>query len=555
MRSFFVCVIFGFYPMIAAALDRQGTNLFHVYERPDNRPSISRVADTFGLTNTTKQFAIVVGVGEYEDDHFDRLPGAKRDALRVYDYLTEIGGFDRVWLLTNQEATKSRLESIMLDELREQATEDDRVLFYYTGHGVSRTFGDASRGFLPLSKSRRNSLSSMISMRDIEEWADSLQHVHQLFFVLDSCVSGLAGDLTMSGLNPEIERDLNRRGHHLLTAGTGEQLAYATNDGSYFTRAFLDGIQGAADAAFASRSADGAVSVSELTLYVRQRLRQDLDDRDWLMTPQQTILNRERRGEFFFTSLEQFQEVPIGGAEIQQGEDTSPENVDEPESTTTFELDLSAVIPPHLSTDNIEVEQPDSDFGFLPTRSFLLIKDLQGLLTSNACEPRGVDGIYGPNTQSAMARYNLYKPENCSSLDLQTLSSLGIIPSDAELEILNSNVEKIRSCNAIACEEYRPQPVIGFASRNEYRSRFYEVGDGRFYTIVFSSTSKEEAENKILEINTNFPNFYAYLYPPLGSNPNWAVMIASKTTREKAVEAMQLARSSGIAIDAFVWPR
>ena len=262
---------------------------------------------------------MIVRVRSFADPQFDPLPGAQRDALRIYDYLRDEAEFDMIWLLTNEEATLQRIREIMLDELQPNVDVNDRVIFYFTGHGVSERFGSSMRGFLPVSGSDRARLSSMMSMRELRTWADSLQEAHQLLFVLDSCVSGLAGDVMMQEMDPNIVRDLGRRGHHLLTAGTGDQNAYATADGSYFTRVFLDGIRGAADATFSVREPDGAVSVSELTLYIRQRLRTELADRNYLMTPQRTILNNHREGEFFFARMETVSETPLLAGETTQG--------------------------------------------------------------------------------------------------------------------------------------------------------------------------------------------------------------------------------------------
>ncbi|MEM8958818.1 MAG: caspase family protein [Pseudomonadota bacterium] len=340
-----------------------GRDIDYVYDTERAEGLMSRALSRAGFTAAGRQYAVIIGIGDYDDARFDRLPGAAKDARRLYDFLTERAGFDRVWLLTDAAATKDRLRTVMMDDLRRRVGPGDRVFFYFTGHGVSEDFGNVERGFLPLSRSRRDSVSSMISMREIGEWADALRPARQVLFVLDSCVSGLAGDVIMSELDPDLERDLGRRGHHLITAGHGDEDAYATADGSYFGQVFLDGLKGEADAAFSNRARDGAVTVSELTLYVRQRLRAELSGTGYRMTPQRSVLNNAREGEFFFLAAAPTGETAIGAGERPMGGQVSQSalpSAPPPPNPLTERMLTPGVQAPERAPDAGQVLVPDS---------------------------------------------------------------------------------------------------------------------------------------------------------------------------------------------------
>jgi uncharacterized caspase-like protein len=104
--------------------------------------------------------------------------------------------------------------------------------------------------------------------------------------------------------------ELNKRGHHVFTAGSADQESFASLSewgGSLFTRALLDGLRGEADYSIRGKAPDGVVSLTELKTYVRERIKVEREKRrgrirQW---PQESdLLSGASRGEFYFFTPE-----------------------------------------------------------------------------------------------------------------------------------------------------------------------------------------------------------------------------------------------------------
>jgi len=251
-----------------------------------------------------RSYAVVIGISEYSGtnhDNFDRLRTAN-DAKRMREFLLEKAGFDYVYVLTEEKATKERITQLMEDQMPRLIGENDRFLFYWSGHGVSRVLPSGNGGqlgYLPLIASKRGAYSSMISMSEIRHW-DEYLGARQTLYVLDACLSGLAGVQRKAADRSLTLAQLNRPSRQMITAGSAsdESLVVDTLDGSLFTWAFIEGASGKA-----ARSASSVVSVEgDLLGYVRdviadQKARVGMGKHP--LTPQIMQL-RVNAGDFFF---------------------------------------------------------------------------------------------------------------------------------------------------------------------------------------------------------------------------------------------------------------
>ena len=303
MRTLFTLGFFwialGFGQGAAADLDI-------VYERSDSRNWGQRLAQALGIGNKPKfgkSYAFIVVISDFKDGHFDDLR-TQNDAERMFRYFRDYAEYDYVRLLTDAEATKQKIESIIEDDLSEAITSDDRFVFYWSGHGITREKNGRKFGYLPLSNSESARYSSMIDMEDIADWDEKIE-ASQILYLLDSCFSGLAGGAAKS----DIQRDLSFRqfagpARHIMTAGTEGQKSWVIDKygGSAFTTVLLEGLSGAADRPFADGSTDGLVTISELESYVSRNTRRILDESGLKrveLTPQRNDLDYNR-GRFFF---------------------------------------------------------------------------------------------------------------------------------------------------------------------------------------------------------------------------------------------------------------
>ena len=255
-----------------------------------------------------KSYALVIGISAYSNG-IAPLQYTKNDPIRMRDFLLDEEGFDYVHVLTEEKATFRRIRQLMEDELPALIGENDRFLFYWSGHGIDFKDGTGrARGYLPLATSGPRQRSSMVSMAQLDAWDDFINVRHALY-LLDACASGLAsyevqGEEDFEGLdNATLER-LSKPGRHLITAGTGEQktIASARWEGSVFTDSILRAARGEADARTAADPADGVVSLPELLEYVTKRVDRErrIADFETAITPKWENLRDDNEGGFFF---------------------------------------------------------------------------------------------------------------------------------------------------------------------------------------------------------------------------------------------------------------
>jgi invasion protein IalB len=244
-----------------------------------------------------KSYALVIGVGDY--DHYRKLSAPADDAMRVRNFLRDEAQFDYIITLTDEKATRARIERLMESELPQRVQRGDRFLFYFSGHGVTRKLA-SPRGYLILKSSSQESWDQMIDMPHMREWQENFGHAQHVLFLLDACFSGLAAFERKAGFDVRdqtIQR-LIQPAHHIVTAGVEGEESFIFNGQSLFTSAFLAAARGEM-----SVPTDGVISLSEIMVQInraldgkRAQLREAIK-----MTPRKFDSRIENNaGEFFF---------------------------------------------------------------------------------------------------------------------------------------------------------------------------------------------------------------------------------------------------------------
>ncbi len=288
------------------AADDEPRDIQQEYTRPTSAASWSSMFQKYtGKDDDIKSFAIVIGISDYSNG-WPQLEAPWYDARHVRDFLIK-SGFDYVVTLTNKSASRDKIQHYMEDVFPNKVGDDDRFLFYFSGHGAQRALFSSKEGYLPMIDSTLDGWSTMISMNDIEEWSKDIGQTRHSLFVLDACFSGLAGLQSKGGgLSNIYIGDLLRTGHFLMTAGTEGQESYASLKkwgGSLFTNAFLSGASGAADSGSKEFPPDGVITVTKLYNYIRNKVSTERDQLPTInQTPLLSDLTPTSSGEFFFFS-------------------------------------------------------------------------------------------------------------------------------------------------------------------------------------------------------------------------------------------------------------
>ncbi len=218
-----------------------------------------------------QSWAVIVGINDYQ--HWPKLRYAVNDAAAVEETLVTRFGFKRenIRKLLNSDATRERIMEVLGDEFTDskKIQREDRVFFFFAGHGATRTFDDGRQlGFIvPVDADESNYYATAISMTALREAADLIPAKH-IYFVMDSCYSGLAltrGAGAFARDRSYLEEITRRTARQILTAGGADQLVSDEGpDGhSVFTWALLQGLQGQADL-----DGNGVITASELGAYI-----------------------------------------------------------------------------------------------------------------------------------------------------------------------------------------------------------------------------------------------------------------------------------------------
>ena len=225
-------------------------------------------------------WALIVGINDYE--HVPGLNYAVEDALAIKNMLINVYGFPRtnVRVLTNSEATQSNIKR-ELSALVKSAGSNDRVVFYFAGHGETETLGieGGDMGFLiPADGDAEDLYFTAIPMDELRRISNWSKAKHMLFLV-DACYGGLAAmntrSLTTNTPNyiDKITKDISRQ---IITAGGKNEQVVEKDEWQHsaFTKNLLSGLEEKR----ADYNDDGIITGAEIGMYVQEKVSLDTDN-------------------------------------------------------------------------------------------------------------------------------------------------------------------------------------------------------------------------------------------------------------------------------------
>lgn len=190
-----------------------------------------------------RTYVLVAGVSSYSDTSAN-LPTTTNDAKRVAELMRKHSG--DVSLITSRYATREKLLS-KLREIASAANSDDRIMFYFSGHGDKGCI-------IPFD------IKPLFYTEIIDVLASSKAGVKMVF--IDACKSGSA---TKVGETESWKEKLSSGNIVFMTASRAEEISVADNilTAGWFSHAFLKGAKGLADA-----NKDRKITVMELFTYI-----------------------------------------------------------------------------------------------------------------------------------------------------------------------------------------------------------------------------------------------------------------------------------------------
>jgi len=230
-------------------------------------------------------WALIVGINDYENVR--GLNYAVEDALAMKNMLINVYGFPRnnVRVLTNGGATGSNIKK-ELHSLVKSVGENDRVVFYFAGHGETETLGieGGDMGFLiPADGDAEDLYLTAIPMDELRRISDWSKAKHMLFLV-DACYGGLAAMNTrsLSSTSPNyLDKVMGDISRQIITAGGKDEQVLEKDEWEHsaFTKNLLSGLKEKR----ADYNDDGIITGAEIGMYVQEKVSLDTDN---FQTPQ-----------------------------------------------------------------------------------------------------------------------------------------------------------------------------------------------------------------------------------------------------------------------------
>ena len=242
-------------------------------------------------------WALIIGINKYEN--VSNLDYAVDDANSIRNLLIEQFNFssDNITILLNKKATYTRIKKA-LSKITRQASENDRILIFFAGHGTTIELPESGEmGYLLPSDGNHNDLfTTSIPMNDLKI-ISSMSNAKHILFLVDACYGGLAATNTrgLASSTPGFLEKITRyKSRQIITAGgRGEKVIEKAEWGhSAFTLNLLRGLK----EWMADINMDGIITGEELGLFLKKKVTIDSDNQQ---TPQSRRFT-SHEGEFVF---------------------------------------------------------------------------------------------------------------------------------------------------------------------------------------------------------------------------------------------------------------
>lgn len=231
-------------------------------------------------------YATFVGVNKHEDLNINELSGAVTDAKAVYALFSDSITALESKLLLDEAATIDTIKHSIFDH-KEKVTNEDTVLFYFSGHGSE------DHRLIPYDTCLNDLSNSTIRMDELSEWINGQQA--RTVIILDCCFSGGAAAKVLHGApisqdNFSTIEELQGAGRVIITASQSNQAAIETNGQGIFTKSLLD----------IFISTDGDVSLGYLIDELSNRVRSEAER---FGVPQRPTIYNYIEDSFIFPAL------------------------------------------------------------------------------------------------------------------------------------------------------------------------------------------------------------------------------------------------------------
>lgn len=196
------------------------------------------------------KWAVVVGVGKFQDRTIPPLKYSTKDARDFAEFLVQKANFkrDHVRLLLDDQATRIRVISELCDKFLPRVTgKNDLVVFYFSGHGSGSAHDVKDANYLICHDSDKGDLyATGIELQELTRQLKRRVGSDRILIVLDACHSGGAG-ANAKALEPPSNFDANMlagSGQLVICSSSQDQKSWESKryNNGVFTKKLMEGL-------------------------------------------------------------------------------------------------------------------------------------------------------------------------------------------------------------------------------------------------------------------------------------------------------------------------
>jgi Caspase domain len=223
-------------------------------------------------------YAVIIGIGQYEDARIPYIPLSRADAEAFADYLIRDLQVppNNVTVLLDYQATEREIRRAIGSTLRTKLSVEDTVFIFWAGHGAQDNAGDTYFVAYDTLGDPNDLFASAINMQFLTSAINRLP-AERVVMILDTCHSGEAGGGMMlaSARTRSFDSDAfltklsQSEGRVVISSSKGNQKSQERPEFGHgvFTYFLLEALKGRADS-----NNDHLISVSEAFDYVSRKV-------------------------------------------------------------------------------------------------------------------------------------------------------------------------------------------------------------------------------------------------------------------------------------------
>jgi WD40 repeat protein/ABC-type branched-subunit amino acid transport system substrate-binding protein/energy-coupling factor transporter ATP-binding protein EcfA2 len=272
-----------------------------------------------------RNIAVVIGIDKYAQG-ISHLGNAVKDAKEIARVLEEKHNYNVRHQLFDESATLDNLITLLEKELPNEIDENDRLVFYFAGHGKRVTGENGPTGYFIPQDGKQGDESTFLKMTQLHDLLTSLKCRHFLG-IFDCCFAGAFRWSIATRASDEEEEQMYKEQHNyylensvwqvLLSAAHDEEAndSYInTKRGeskhrsghSPFAAALLDALENGEADVFPQATAntpkgDGITTAAEIHAYLSQVIPTITANNPQQQTPSlESFKEKHEKGEFMF---------------------------------------------------------------------------------------------------------------------------------------------------------------------------------------------------------------------------------------------------------------